>query len=103
MSQVIRVNNDRRAFGLLLFFFGTRPVVCVKLTRLVRPGLVGHLQHQQLAALEALPDGVDAGDGGALQPHRHQRLPQLLVAVVLEGDLAIRAGCADQGDHGGAE
>ena len=74
-----------------------------KLTRLVRPGVVGHLQHQQLAALEALSDGVDAGDGRALQPHRHQRLPQLLIAVVLEGDLALGTGCADQGDHRGPE
>lgn len=72
---------------------------CVRkrLTRLVRPRVVGHLQHQQLAALEALPDGVDAGDGGTLEPHGHQRLPQLLVAVVLEGDLPFGTG-RDPGD-----
>lgn len=69
----------------------------------MRPGVVGHLQHQQLAALEALPDGVDAGDGRALQPHRHQRLPQLLITVILERDLTVRTGCADQGDHCGPE
>lgn len=69
----------------------------------MRPRVVGHLQHQQLPALEALPDGVDAGDGRALQPHGHQRLSQLLVTVVLEGDPSIAAGCADQGDDGGPE
>lgn len=74
-----------------------------KLTRFVRPRIVGHLENQQFSALEALPDGVDAGDGGTLQPHGHQRLPELLVTVILEGDPTIAAGGADQGHRGGPD
>lgn len=102
-------------WGLFWRYFGgratqlTQPargdlwVRVTRLTRFVHARVVGHLQHQQLAALEALADGVDAGDGRTLQPHRHQRLPQLLVAVVLEGDLAIRAARAGKGDRRCAE
>lgn len=57
----------------------------------MRSRVARHLQHEQLAALEALAHGVDARDGGTLQPHGHQRLAQLLVAVVLEGDARVRA------------
>lgn len=70
-----------------------------KLTRLVRPGVVRHLQHEHFATLEALSDGVDATDGGTLQPHGHQRLPQLLISVVLVGDLPV-APAADHHRHG---
>ncbi len=50
------------------------------------PGIVAHLQHEQLPALETLAHRVDAGDGGALEPNGHQRFPHLLISVVLKGD-----------------
>lgn len=53
------------------------------------PGVVGQLDDQELPALEAAPHRVDPADGGALEPHGHQRLAQLGVAVVLEGDAVL--------------
>lgn len=62
---------------------------CSALTRLVDTGVVGQLDDQELPALEAAPHRVDPADGGALQPHGHQRLAQLGVTVVLEGDAVL--------------
>lgn len=59
------------------------------LTRLVDAGVVGQLEHQQLAALEAAPHRVDPADRGALQPHGHERFTKLWVAVVLKGDAVL--------------
>lgn len=59
------------------------------LTGLVDPRVVGQLDDQQLPTLGAAPHRVDPADGGALQPHGHQRLAQLGVAVVLEGDAVL--------------
>lgn len=53
------------------------------------PGVVRQFDDQELPALEAAPHGVDPADGGALQPHGHQRLAELGVAVVLEGDAVL--------------
>lgn len=61
------------------------------LTGLVLAGPVRDLDDQELPALGAAPHRVDPADGGALQPHGHQRLPQLGVAVVLEGDALLGA------------
>lgn len=74
------------------------------LTRLVDPRVVAHLQHEQLAALEALSHRVDARDGGTLQPHGHQRFTHLLVAVILKRDLSAVhhrscAACARRRKH----
>lgn len=62
-----------------------------RLTGLMLAGPVGQLDDQQLPALGAAPHRVDPADGRALQPHGHQRLPQLGVAVVLEGDALLGA------------
>lgn len=62
---------------------------CSALTRFMDTGVVGQLDDQELPALEAAPHGVDPADGGALQPHGHQRLAQLGVTVVLEGDAVL--------------
>lgn len=62
---------------------------CSALTRLMDTGVVGQLDDQELPALEAAPHRVDPADGGALQPHGHQRLAQLGVTVVLEGDAVL--------------
>lgn len=63
--------------------------------------VVAHLQHEQLSALVTLPHRVDAGDGGALQPHGHQRFPHLLISVVLKRDTSFSRSipARGQGQH----
>jgi len=63
--------------------------------------VVAHLQDEQLSALGTLPDSVDAGDGGALQPHGHQGFPHLLISVVLKRDTSFPRSipARGQGQH----